>query len=324
MEELFIGYLLNALDEREQHAVETYLAQHPEAREQLALLEQSLAPLAADADAEAPPPLLAERTLATIVKQPGEDPSDFSELPKAPSSGAAFPAGRSWWRRADVVVAICLLLTVGGVGVVYLGRMLWANPIAECKNNLRRYYVALQQYRDLHGRLPDPTNEDPPRDVAGIYRPMLNDAGVFTPGGSQDGCPGIGSPHSSHVSLQALRTMTMAEFEQHAAQLSTCYAYSLGYRDEAGVYHAPGDNPPAGLSQTPIMADRPPAEGILQNSNNHGGAGQNVLFGDGTVKFLPQRTFGNGDDIFVNRNGIVAAGIDAADIVLGHSSARAK
>ena len=46
------------------------------------------------------------------------------------------------------------------------------------------------------------------------------------------------------------------------------------------------------------------------------------LFADGHVIFLPQRTYGNGDDIFVNRDGKTAAGVDATDIVLGYSSAR--
>jgi prepilin-type processing-associated H-X9-DG protein len=59
------------------------------------------------------------------------------------------------------------------------------------------------------------------------------------------------------------------------------------------------------------------------NSINHGGAGQNVLFADGHVQFLPQRTFGE-DDIFLNRDRKVAAGLDATDIVLGYSAARPK
>ncbi|MBM3994790.1 MAG: hypothetical protein FJ303_11650 [Planctomycetes bacterium] len=321
MEELFLGYVLNALDERDKQAVEAYLAEHPEAREQLAIVERCLVPLAVDADAEAPP-LLVERTLAKVAEAECAEKPVLSELPKAPRlSPSATPPGGTWWRRADLLVAICLLITVGGVGVVFLGRLLWANPIIECKDNLRRYYVALQQYRDFHGQLPDPTGEAPPRDVAGIYRPMLDDAGMSV---TRDGCPGVGSLQSCSVSLQALRKMTIAEFQEHAARLSMCYAYSLGYRDGAGVYHPPGDCPDAGRSQTPIMADRPPAEGIMQNSVNHGGAGQNVLFADGAVKFLPQRTFGAGDDIFVNRNGIVAAGVDATDIVLGHSAARVK
>jgi prepilin-type processing-associated H-X9-DG protein len=116
--------------------------------------------------------------------------------------------------------------------------------------------------------------------------------------------------------------MSEADFDRCAPVLALCYAYSLGYRGPDGTLHGPGDHAQASFSQTPIMADSPPAEGVLSNSINHGGSGQNVLFADGHVTFLPKRTLGAGDDIFVNRDGQVAAGVDASDIVLGHSGAR--
>ena len=73
----------------------------------------------------------------------------------------------------------------------------------------------------------------------------------------------------------------------------------------------------------PIVADRPPVEGEPGNSLNHGGAGQNVLFLDGHVSFVPQRTVGDpDDDIYLNRANQVAAGLDQHDIVLGYSAAR--
>ena len=118
--------------------------------------------------------------------------------------------------------------------------------------------------------------------------------------------------------------MSDEEFMMRAPCLAMCYAYPLGYRDEAGTYHGPGDIPQSSWSQTPIMADRAPAEGILNNSVNHGGAGQNVLFADGHVKFLTERNLGTGDDFFLNREGKIAAGLDPTDNVLGHSAARPK
>jgi prepilin-type processing-associated H-X9-DG protein len=120
--------------------------------------------------------------------------------------------------------------------------------------------------------------------------------------------------------LTDLRAMSDEDFEQRSPTLTMCYAYSLGYRDPVGGQCAPGVIK-GSWSQTPIMADRPPAEGLLLNSINHGGTGQNVLFADGSVQFLANRTRG-GDDIFINRAGRVAAGLDAADIVLGYSAAR--
>ena len=80
-----------------------------------------------------------------------------------------------------------------------------------------------------------------------------------------------------------------------------------------------GRNGPAGGGVSPGGA--PPANPAVGNSANHGGTGQNVLFLDGSVRFCPTRTVGlSGDDIYLNRVGRQAAGLDAADTVLGSSA----
>jgi prepilin-type processing-associated H-X9-DG protein len=70
------------------------------------------------------------------------------------------------------------------------------------------------------------------------------------------------------------------------------------------------------------MADRPPfrekACGARQNSPNHGGQGQNVLFTDGHVEFLTQPTFA-GANIYLNRKGQARAGVSNDDNPLGMS-----
>ena len=320
MEEQLIGYLLDALDERSKRQVEAYLAEHPEACEKLALYKQALEPLAIDRDLPAPPPLLVERTLARVAGHICANGNRVEELPHAPPiSNATRPIGRSWWRRADVLVAACVLFTIGGIGLIILARLRDPAMIVECKNNLRQFYLALNQYRDQNGQLPDVAKESP-RDVAGMVVPILSDAGTLSQSASIR-CPGMGTPLANQLSLTALRDMNDDDFEQRSPTLSPCYAYSLGYRDQNGAYHGPGDHPKGAWSQTPIMADRPPDEGILSNSINHGGEGQNVLFADGHVQFLRERTLGS-DDIFLNRAKKVAAGLDPTDIVLGPSAAR--
>jgi prepilin-type processing-associated H-X9-DG protein len=325
MENYFIGYLLDALDERTKCQVEAYLTQHPDAREKLALLEHALEPLAADKDACAPPALLVERTLAKVAEHICTA-RPIDDLPQAPLvSPASLSSGRTWWRRVDVLVAACLLFTITGVGLMILGRMRGPDSavmLVECKNNLRQFYMALQKYHEQNGKFPD-IEKQSPRNVAGMVVPMLSDAGTL-PASASIRCPGIGTPLSCQFTMAALRTMSDDEFAMYSPGLSMCYAYSLGYKDEGGGYHGPGDNPKSSWSQMPIMADRPPAEGIFNNSINHGGAGQNVLFADGHVNFLTERTFGAGDDIFLNRDSKVAAGLDATDIVLGYSASRPK
>jgi hypothetical protein len=322
MEQKLTGYLLNALTEREMREVEEYLAQHPEARETLAQLQAAIAPLAADSEAPAPPPGLAVRTLAKVAEHLCADKNAPSELPRAPDQRSTPSFSVPMWRRVDVLVAACLLLTFVGLSLITLRRMRGptsAVMLAECKNNLRQFFIALHAYRDLHGEFPD-ISKEAPRNVAGMVVPILADGGAL-PSSASIRCPGLGSPLACHLTLDALRKMSDEEFEQRTPCLSMCYAYSLGYRDANGVYHAPADSPKEGWSQIPIMADRPPAEGVLTNSINHAGVGQNVLFADGSVLFMPQRTRGD-DDIFVNRDKRVAAGLDLGDIVLGYSSSR--
>ncbi len=325
MEEQFLGYLLNALDERGMREVEAHLQAHPEARREVTLLRQAIEPLAADQEAPSPPPLLTERTLAKVAEHICAQGRPTSELPKAPPiAPQTISGGRSWWRRADVMVAASLMITAVGIALVVLGRMRGptaAATIVECKNNLREFFGSLQEYRNKNGRFPDVAKESP-RDVAGMVVPMLNEAGTLSENASIR-CPGVGPALSCPFTVAALSKMTDAEFALHSPCLSMCYAYSLGYREGATI-HGPGDGSESAFSQTPIMADRPPAEGINSNSINHGGTGQNVLFADGHVRFLTGRGLGNDLDIFLNRDNIVAAGLDAADIVLGYSAARAQ
>jgi prepilin-type processing-associated H-X9-DG protein len=311
MDENLVGYLLGGLDEAGVRQVEAYLQASPEARRRLALLKRALGPLGADRDEAAPPPGLAERTLARIAGP---------ELPRAPhEAGAASGAtAGGWWRRADVAAAGCLLVLAVGV----LGPLAyrWHNREAAvaCQENLRQFFFALAAYRDQHGGYPD-LSKEAPRNVAGMVVPVLADAGVL-PTSFSVRCPGIGPHLGCPVTVAALRAMPEEDFQVQSPNLALCYAYTLGYRDQTGGFQGPWQLPG---SAWPILADRPPSEGAPGNSTNHGGTGQNVLFLDGHVRFVPQRTVGDpDDDIFLNRDRHVAAGLDAHDIVLGYSAAR--
>jgi prepilin-type processing-associated H-X9-DG protein len=308
MDENLVGYLLNCLDDAGKRQVETYLQASPEARQKLARLKQALAPLDADRDEIVPPPGLASRTLARIAG------SDLPRAPREPSAPA--PSLRAWWRRADVLVtAAVLLLAVGAMGpLVYRWHDRYA--MTACQNNLRQFYVALAGYRDQHDAYPDLTRERP-RDVAGLIVPMLADSGVL-PATFSVRCPAVGPHLGCSITLANLRSLPDNEFQTEAPNLALCYAFTLGYKDVAGVYHTPWQMP---ASNCPILADSPPAEDVSGNSINHGGAGQNVLFLDGHTRFVSQRTIAN-DDIFRNRDNRVAAGLDQFDVVLGPSEAR--
>src|SRR4051794_37136109 len=113
MDENLVGYLLNALDPETQRQVETYLHKEPGARQKLDTLRRAVEPLAADKEPAEPPAGLAFRTLARVAEY------RCRPLPQAPEPTPTQigPPARRWWRRADVLVAACLLVVVGGVGL---------------------------------------------------------------------------------------------------------------------------------------------------------------------------------------------------------------
>ena len=131
--------------------------------------------------------------------------------------------------------------------------------------------------------------------------------------------------HITPRELEELRRTDPDTFERLACEVAGCYAYTLGYRDGRGVLQGLRREP--GLDSLPILADRPPfgegpngEEGV--NSPNHGGVGQNVLHVGGHVDFYIRRNIGpGGDDIYLNQNHRVAAGLHAQDTVLGASPA---
>jgi prepilin-type processing-associated H-X9-DG protein len=189
-----------------------------------------------------------------------------------------------------------------------------------CQENLRKFYFALRAYADQNtNQLPDVAALEPPRNVAGMVAPILIDAGTL-PRDANVGCPANSAPRTCPLTLKPLNALDAETFKRRAEELICCYAYSLGYDDPTG-HHGPRLGPGELNRLLPIMADRPPRNPAQGNSPNHGGAGQNVLFLDGHVGYFGTRTVGlHGDDIYLNRAGRQAAGLDPEDTVLGSSA----
>jgi hypothetical protein len=322
LDENLVGYLLKALDAASEREVEIYLQSHPEAQTRLDLLRKAFEPLEADRDLPEPPRGLRVRTLARIAEYRCSAPI---RMPQAPAI-RSFAPRRSWWTRADVLVAASILLLVLPFippGIVYIQQQ---HKITVCQDNLRRFHQAFVNYGDQYNGALPMVEERAPRNFAGVFVPVLHDAGVLGSDVSV-ACPANGyRPADKTPTLKEMDELfasNLAEFEQSARHLSGCYAYSLGYRDAAGQLHgicrSDGD-------RLPIMADRPPfdqkacSEVVSGNSPNHCGRGQNVLFMGGYAKFETTRNVGiDGDDIYLNRHNLPAAGLDPLDTVLGSS-----
>jgi prepilin-type processing-associated H-X9-DG protein len=318
MNENLVGYLMNALEPDEHRQVEAYLAANPEARTQLETLRRTLEPLGADRAETEPPPGLVVRTLGRVAEYCCQN------LPRAPvDRNTRGPvASRPLWRRADVLVAATVLLTAAGIGLAWVSHARARSSIVECQNNLRKFYTGLKTYADQRqGNMPNIGAVEPPRNVAGMVLPILVKAGTLPPDANV-GCPGKTQPRTCPMTLDRLENLDPETFKQNAQDLICCYAYSLGHRDAEG-YHGPRFDPELPTSWLAIMADAPPQDPRLGNSANHGGEGQNVLFLDGHVLFHKTRNVGvDGDDIYLNRAGRQAAGLDPIDSVLGGSACR--
>ena len=319
MDENLLGYLLDALDRDARRAVEAHLRLHPEARARLEELRQMLAPLADDADAPEPPPGLVASTLAHIAAHQAAH-----RLLKAPqpSRRQIGMFSRRGPRRADLVVAALILLFSAGMGMTWLARQWRDYRILACQSNLHGIWTALQVYADGHaengGSFPR-VEVEPPRNFAGVYVPVLADAGVMG-ADVHTTCPAQPQRPATICSLSELNDLSRNRPDEYQAltrELGGDYAYTLGYRD---------GNDLLGLSRDsgdllPILADRPQSDG-RGNSPNHGGAGQNVLYIGGQVRWCVEPTVGvNRDDIYRNLRNQVLAGEHHFDTVLGSSDA---
>ncbi len=327
MDENLIGYALNALDPDAQREVEAYLLTHPAARQRVEMVRQAVQPLEADRDAIEPPAGLRVRTLARVAE------FRRHELPPAPRVLPLRPASRTWWRRADVVVAASLLILSSALILPGLAYIHHRRDILYCQNNLQAFYLALMNYSNNNGGALPKVQKDPPYNFAGVYVPVLYQGHYLSPEVVSVRCPANGQPRPpDNVTMEMLRTLhdTQPEkFEECICDLGGCYAYTLGYRNEAGallgVRCGPGQTSNGFL---PIMADRPPFDRAdddascyeAGNSGNHGGMGQNVLYLDGSYKFCTNRNVGvNGNDIYLNMNRRLEAGLAPWDSVLAAS-----
>ena len=310
MEEHLVEYSLGLLDPVTTARVEGHLEAHPEARARLALLEQALAPLAADADDIAPPPGLTLGTLARIAEH-------RCMLPAAPPTPAnqAGPPTRRRMRWPDGVVAAMLLVLVGGLTFPALARQWQAHQRAACANVMRQVHAGLVAYGDDHN---DAFPFVDHSSAAGVFVPILSDAGLL--GDLRVGCPAArvaDAPRRTVADMEALHRTDPAKYREAAFDLAGRYAYSLGYLSEAGRHT--GLRRDSG-DELPLLADL--GDGGA-NSANHGRSGQNVLRVGGHVTWSANPSAGiDGDNIYLNQERRVRAGLCRQDSVLGAGNAQ--
>jgi hypothetical protein len=232
------------------------------------------------------------------------------------------PSVGSRWRMADLVVAAGIFIAASMLFFPAIYHSRYSSQIANCENNLRRIGQALASYSGLHDGYFPALSAEGPQSAAGVYAVKLMEDGLVKEP-QWFICPS--SPMAdkldqfhvpSYKDLESVPREKLAEFER---SMGGSYGYNLGYLGKDGKYH-----PTKNLHRPnfAILADAPVGESGKPYSLNHGGWGHNVLFEDGHVDYLKEcNADGCKDNIFLNDQGIMAAGLHRDDAVIGTSAA---
>lgn len=320
MREQLIGYVLDALDPSERLAVEQQLAENPQWQRELEQVRKDLAALQATREDCDPPKDLAERTCQFVFDWTSSRPVQLAQSALSPGHRSYGPPS-SHWSLADTVVAvgICLVVAIMFFPAIFNSRFIAQR--LQCQDQLRQLGIALGEYSELAGGgyFPAvPTSGK--RSFAGIYGPSLAENGYLRN-------PRLLICPASRLASEMpnFRIPTLSEIDR-ADEVSIVvlqrmaggsYAYSLGVVVN-GVHRPPRN---LGRPFFVVMADAPLTFSPVEADRlSHGGQGLNLLFEDGHVEFvsaqLPKPKW---DDPFHSRRGLVEAGMDEDDAVVGPS-----
>jgi hypothetical protein len=190
---------------------------------------------------------------------------------------------------------------------------------AGCVFNLKQLGDSLSQYATLQASLPYPPSHRSDTH-SGMFAVMLHDAGLLKDLSVLD-CPCNGPcqrVREDFAAFEQVDQIRRTDPERYRPMLRWDYAYNVGYRQPSGQ-PAPYDLRHA--ASMPVLADSPDhinfATICAGNSPNHGRRGQNVLYGDNSVRWLGTRRAGPHDpDIYLNNELKACPGVHLQDAVL--------
>ncbi len=298
-----LDYVCHQMDERSRDAAEHAIEVDPALGDRLSRLGRSVSLLVDDGDPYAAPTGLASRTVAQVQRRKSR-PQVQDLIPvKAP------------FRMADFAVAATVFFAaVFTLSVPILKSRAQMDQTA-CAFNLGKLGVSLANYRNTNGGYPLVPVSYP----AGSYAVMLQDSRTLSDPGVLV-CPTCSKAKSPSTLPEYKDFCRMVKDSPNACRelLDGHFAYNVGYESPK----QDGTILPAEMgSGRPIASDPPPfsPDGTILdgNSPNHGGHGQNVLNGDGSVSFRTRRWVSNRDkDLFLNENQRVGPGIHKDDSAL--------
>jgi len=329
--ERLLGYLLEALEDSERESVEEELKHDPDLQERLSEFRQALRPLWTEKSDFTPPPGLADRTCRFVAAHDASaKPWAHDGLKKSRArprsatramtavTGLSSEGVRFSWLDLGVATGICLVAVLLVFPAIQDSR--YNARRTGCQNNLKMIGMGLGQYSQLHGGYFPYVPRAGNAAFAGSYAAVLKSSELL-----EDDrwvlCPGSPVIHGDDFSIPTVaQVMALPEGQDLSRTRDTIggdFGYSFGYVVD-GRYRGTRNLHRASFA---LMADAPSSTLPDHQSLNHGGRGQNVLFEDLSVRFLPQPTLDDPvDHFFVNGEGVVAAGVHANDSVIGASS----
>lgn len=337
MRDDLLGFLLGALDESEQDELREKLEQQPVLREQLEHLRRGLKPLRAAEDDCLLPAGLAVRTCRLVESLNQRNPAGAlgrCDLTSEPEGGEALVTTRQVarfssrvdrsaasiersWTMADFIVAAGVCLAAACMFLPAVSNSRYHSQRVACENNQRLLSYALNDYSSANrGYFP----VVPARGnlaAAGIYAPLLMEKG-FVEDSNLFSCPAKGSKLIVRIPLpEDIRNAKGPQLVTLHQSMGGDYAYSLGFVANGRLHGVKNQ----GRTHYAVLGDAPIEQLTTANLTTHG-RGQNVLFEDGHVQFLTKRSLPSrkADDLFLNDDGRLEAGLHPNDAVLAPSA----
>jgi hypothetical protein len=262
-----------------------------------------------------PPAGLAARTCQFVAAQTAE--------PVITSAGALAYRGIEHERRftwSDFVTMAAVLIAAASLFFPALSFSRFQAQIASCQNQLRLIGFGLHGYSDLQAdrSFPGPDAEGN-RAASGIVAPLLVSHGLAD--SRMFLCPAssvLREVADFRVpSLEEIDRATEQQLKALKRSMGGDYGYNMGYVESGKLLRACNSRRDSYV----LVGDAPSNSQPRRVSGNHRGRGQNVLYEDGRVQFIPQLPSPQLlDDPYHNRDGWVAAGVDRDDAVLGASA----
>lgn len=308
-----LGYVLGALDADQHDDLQTKLDLDPKLEERLLEIKSSLGPLELLTEPAGSRPGLARRTCELVASRGHSTEPDCNSGPRFRPETRESRLVAAAWSRVDFLVAAASIGILASLLFPVISYTRYQSRIVDCGDNLRSIGFALLSYSECnHGNFVE-IPRCGPLAFSGSYASFLKD-GQFIEDDRVFACAGVSrdAPLEIPSCQQITECSAGPNYDCLRRNSGGDYGYSLGYVED-DCYFSPRN---LGNKNRILCADKPSLKLIGGPSDNHGGSGQNCLFGDFSVNYVVGCSSGD-DCIYVNALNIVAPGVGSRDSVIG-------